>query len=126
MSISAVGSMREDVAPGDFVVVDQFFDRTRHRPDTFFTGGVAAHVMFADPVCKSLRAILLETGRSLGLKMHDGGTYLTMEGPQFSTRAESRIYRQWGVDVIGMSFPDGSTLGSSASPGAFSLLVSGA
>ncbi len=103
VSISAVGSMREDVHPGDFVVVDQFFDRTRHRPDTFFTGGVAAHVMFADPVCKSLRATLLETGRGLGLRMHDGGTYLNMEGPQFSTRAESRIYRQWGVDVIGMT-----------------------
>jgi 5'-methylthioadenosine phosphorylase len=103
VSISAVGSMREDVHPGDFVVVDQFFDRTRHRADTFFTGGVVAHVMFADPVCADLRKLLLATGRELGLTMHDGGTYVNMEGPQFSTRAESRTYRKWGVDVIGMT-----------------------
>jgi 5'-methylthioadenosine phosphorylase len=103
VSISAVGSMREDVHPGDFVVIDQFFDRTRHRADTFFTGGVVAHVMFADPVCADLRQLLLATGRELGLTMHDGGTYVNMEGPQFSTRAESRIYRKWGVDVIGMT-----------------------
>ena len=103
VSISAVGSMREDIAPGDFVVVDQFFDRTRHRHDTFFGGGVVAHVMFADPVCPEVRRALVETGRSLGLRMHDGGTYVNMEGPQFSTRAESRIYRTWGVDVIGMT-----------------------
>jgi 5'-methylthioadenosine phosphorylase len=103
LSVSAVGSMREDVAPGDFVVIDQFFDRTRHRADTFFGGGVVAHVMFADPVCPELRQTLLEAGRSLDLRLHDGGTYLNMEGPQFSTRAESRIYRQWGVDVIGMT-----------------------
>lgn len=103
VSISAVGSMREDVHPGDFVVIDQFFDRTRHRSDTFFEDGVVAHVMFADPVCGGLRKLLLATGRELGLKMHDGGTYLNMEGPQFSTRAESRIYRTWGVDVIGMT-----------------------
>jgi 5'-methylthioadenosine phosphorylase len=103
LSVSAVGSMREDIAPGDFVVIDQFFDRTRHRADTFFGGGVVAHVMFADPVCPELRGLLLEAGRSLGVRLHDGGTYLNMEGPQFSTRAESRIYRQWGVDVIGMT-----------------------
>ncbi|MFN0244443.1 MAG: S-methyl-5'-thioadenosine phosphorylase [Planctomycetota bacterium] len=103
LSISAVGSMREDVAPGDFVVVDQFFDRTRHRIDTFFGGGLVAHVGFADPVCAEVRRAALAAGRGLGLKMHDGGTYLNMEGPLFSTRAESRIYRQWGVDVIGMT-----------------------
>lgn len=103
VSISAVGSMREDVHPGDFVVIDQFFDRTRHRADTFYENGVVAHVMFADPVCGELRKLLLATGRELGLTMHDGGTYVNMEGPQFSTRAESRIYRQWGVDVIGMT-----------------------
>jgi len=103
VSISAVGSMREDVHPGDFVVIDQFFDRTRHRADTFFENGVVAHVMFADPVCGDLRRLLLATGRELGLTMHDGGTYVNMEGPQFSTRAESRIYRQWAVDVIGMT-----------------------
>ena len=103
VSVSAVGSMREDVAPGDFVLVDQFFDRTRHRVDTFFGEGVVAHVMFADPVCPEVRRTLLAAGTRLGLRMHDGGTYLNMEGPQFSTRAESRIYRGWGVDVIGMT-----------------------
>jgi 5'-methylthioadenosine phosphorylase len=103
LSVSAVGSMREEIAPGDFVVVDQFFDRTRHRPDTFFGEGCVAHVMFADPVCGELRGALLESGRKLGLRLHERGTYLNMEGPQFSTRAESRIYRQWGVDVIGMT-----------------------
>jgi 5'-methylthioadenosine phosphorylase len=103
VSVSAVGSMREDIAPGDFVVVDQFFDRTRHRQDTFFGQGVVAHVMFADPTCPEVRRSLLESGAELALRMHDGGTYLNMEGPQFSTRAESRIYRTWGVDVIGMT-----------------------
>jgi 5'-methylthioadenosine phosphorylase len=103
VSVSAVGSMREDIHPGDFVVIDQFFDRTRHRPDTFFTDGVVAHVMFADPVCAHVRQTLLAAGEQLGLRMHDGGTYINMEGPQFSTRAESKIYRKWGVDVIGMT-----------------------
>jgi 5'-methylthioadenosine phosphorylase len=103
VSVSAVGSMREDVAPGDFVIIDQFFDRTRHRQDSFFGDGVVAHVMFADPICPEVRRTLLAVGSELGLRMHDGGTYLNMEGPQFSTRAESRIYRGWGVDVIGMT-----------------------
>lgn len=103
VSVSAVGSMREDIEPGHFVLVDQFIDRTRHRPDTFFGDGIVAHVSFADPVCEPLRLILLEQARELGIKAHDGGTYLNMEGPQFSTRAESRLYRQWGVDVIGMT-----------------------
>jgi 5'-methylthioadenosine phosphorylase len=103
LSISAVGSMREDIAPGDFVVIDQFFDRTRHRVDSFFESGVVAHVMFADPVCEHVRQALLGGARAVGVKVHDGGTYLNMEGPQFSTRAESRIYRKWGVDVIGMT-----------------------
>jgi len=103
VSVSAVGSMREDVAPGDFVLVDQFFDRTRHRPDTFFTDGVVAHVSFADPVCEELRQVLLQSCARIDTKVHDGGIYLNMEGPQFSTRAESRIYRRWGVDVIGMT-----------------------
>ncbi len=103
LSVSAVGSMREDIAPGRFVIVDQFFDRTRHRADTFFGGGVVAHVMFADPVCPDVRRAVLKAGKSLDLDLVDGGTYLNMEGPQFSTRAESNIYRQWGVDVIGMT-----------------------
>ena len=103
LSVSAVGSMREDIVPGDFVVIDQFFDRTRHRPDTFFTDGVVAHVMFADPVCQHVREALLGAAADVGVRRHDGGTYLNMEGPQFSTRAESKIYRGWGVDVIGMT-----------------------
>ncbi|MCP3917839.1 MAG: S-methyl-5'-thioadenosine phosphorylase [bacterium] len=103
LSVSAVGSMREDIVPGDFVVIDQFFDRTRHRADTFFTDGCVAHVMFADPVCAQVRAALLEAARAAKITIHDGGTYMNMEGPQFSTRAESRIYRGWGVDVIGMT-----------------------
>ena len=103
VSVSAVGSMREDVHPGDFVVIDQFFDRTRHRLDTFFGEGVVAHVMFADPVCADVRRALVDAARETGVKVHDGGVYLNMEGPQFSTRAESRIYRGWGVDVIGMT-----------------------
>lgn len=103
VSVSAVGSMRKDIEPGDFVVIDQFFDRTRHRADTFFEDGVVAHVMFADPVCPRLRKTLLAAGKKLKLRMHDGGTYINMEGPQFSTRAESKIYRKWGVDVIGMT-----------------------
>ncbi|MDF1797950.1 MAG: S-methyl-5'-thioadenosine phosphorylase [Planctomycetota bacterium] len=103
LSVSAVGSMREDIVPGEFVVIDQFFDRTRHRVDTFFEEGCVAHVMFADPVCGSLRGDLLAAGAETGVKIHDGGTYVNMEGPQFSTRAESKIYRGWGVDVIGMT-----------------------
>ncbi len=103
LSVSAVGSMREDIAPGHFVVIDQFFDRTRHREDTFFGDGVVAHVLFADPVCEDLRRVLLEASRSAGVVVHDGGTYLNMEGPQFSTRAESKVYRSWGMDVIGMT-----------------------
>ena len=103
ISISAVGSMREDIVPGDFVLIDQFFDRTRHRVDTFFDEGVVAHVMFADPICEETRQALLQAAGSIWVKTHDGGTYINMEGPQFSTRAESNIYRKWGVDVIGMT-----------------------
>jgi 5'-methylthioadenosine phosphorylase len=103
VSVSAVGSLREDIAPGDFVAVDQFIDRTRHRPDTFFERGVVAHVMFADPTCGELRGVLVRAARDAGVRVHDGGTYVNMEGPQFSTRAESRLYRSWGADVIGMT-----------------------
>ena len=103
LSVSAVGSMREHIAPGDFVVIDQFIDRTRHRIDTFFGDGLVAHVMFADPVCPFVRQALLAAARKIEVKAHDGGTYLNMEGPQFSTRAESRLYRSWDVDVIGMT-----------------------
>ncbi len=103
VSVSAVGSMREDIVPGHFVLVDQFLDRTRHRPDTFFGGGVVAHVLFADPVCAEVRSALRDAARGVDVEVHEGGTYLCMEGPQFSTRAESRTYRSWGVDVIGMT-----------------------
>ncbi|MEZ6003374.1 MAG: S-methyl-5'-thioadenosine phosphorylase [Planctomycetota bacterium] len=103
VAVSAVGSMREHIAPGDFVVIDQFIDRTRHRADTFFERGVVAHVMFADPVCNDVRKALLTACKEVGGNVHEGGTYLCMEGPQFSTRAESNLYRSWGVDVIGMT-----------------------
>ena len=103
ISVSAVGSMREEIKPGHIVVVDQFFDRTRGRVSTFFGNGIVGHVEFADPVCPHLSSILYEAGQSVGASIHKGGTYICIEGPQFSTRAESRIYRKWGVDVIGMT-----------------------
>lgn len=103
ISVSACGSMREEIGIGDIVLADQFFDRTRGRADSYFDCGVAGHVMFADPVCGELSATLADAATELGLKVQRGGTYLCMEGPAFSTRAESRIYRQWGVDVIGMT-----------------------
>ena len=103
ISASAVGSMREDLPPRDIVIPDQFFDRTKGRISTFFGDGIVAHVSFADPTCPILGKQLLAAGQSVGARMHWGGTYLCMEGPQFSTRAESRIYQSWGVDVIGMT-----------------------
>ena len=103
LSASAVGSMREEVHPRDVVLPEQFLDRTRGRISTFFGDGVAAHVAFADPICEPTRRVLLEAAREGGARAHDGGTYLCMEGPAFSTRAESRLYRSWGVDVIGMT-----------------------
>ncbi|MBM4063543.1 MAG: S-methyl-5'-thioadenosine phosphorylase, partial [Planctomycetes bacterium] len=105
VGISAVGSMREDVRPGELVLVDQFIDRTRGRTheSTFFGDGCVAHAHFADPVFEPLRRLALAAARAAGAVAHDGGTYLCMEGPLFSTRAESRLYRSWGVDVIGMT-----------------------
>lgn len=103
ISVSAVGSMREDIEPGHIVVPSQFYDHTKHRKSTFFGNGVVAHVGFADPVCHGLSDILVNAGEKTGARMHRGGTYICMEGPQFSTRAESNIYRGWGVDVIGMT-----------------------
>jgi 5'-methylthioadenosine phosphorylase len=105
VGISAVGSMREDVRPGDLVLVDQFIDRTRGRTEesTFFGDGCVAHAHFADPVWEPLRQVALAAARAAGATVHDGGTYVCMEGPLFSTRAESRLYRSWGVDVIGMT-----------------------
>jgi 5'-methylthioadenosine phosphorylase len=103
LSASAVGSMREDIRPLDIVVPDQFFDRTTRRASTFFGDGLVAHVSFADPTCQVLGDALYAAGQAAGARVHRGGTYLCIEGPQFSTRAESRIYRSWGVDVIGMT-----------------------
>lgn len=104
VSASAVGSMREDIHPGDIVMVDQFLDRTRHRPNTYFDDdGVVAHVEFADPVDAALQNALYEAGQRVGARVHRGGTYVCIEGPQFSTRAESNMYRSWGVSVIGMT-----------------------
>ncbi len=103
LSISAVGSMKEEIKPGDLVVVDQFFDRTRNRISSFFGNGLAAHVGFGDPVCKELSSLTIKAARGPGVTVHPRGTYLCIEGPRFSTRAESQIFRSWGVDVIGMT-----------------------
>lgn len=103
ISVSAVGSLREEIAPGHVVVIDQFIDRTRSRPATFFEGGVVAHVAFGDPICPTLHGYLVEAAREAGAKVHEGGTYVCMEGPAFSTRAESNLYRSWGASVVGMT-----------------------
>ena len=103
VAISAVGSLREDFTPGDFVLVDQYIDRTFAREKSFFGPGCVAHVSLAHPTCARLSGICAEAARSAGAKVHQGATYLAMEGPQFSTRAESLMYRQWGADVIGMT-----------------------
>jgi 5'-methylthioadenosine phosphorylase len=103
LSASAVGSMKEAYAPTDIVFPDQFIDRTRHRPDTFFGNGIVGHVAFADPICNAAAKVMCDTGGEAGARVHAGGTYICIEGPQFSTRAESNLYRSWGVDVIGMT-----------------------
>ena len=104
ISVSAVGSMKEEIVPGHIVIPDQFFDRTQgKRASTFFGNGVTGHVQFADPVCSELSSVLFDAGQSAGATVHKGGTYICIEGPNFSTRAESMIYRSWGVDIIGMT-----------------------
>jgi 5'-methylthioadenosine phosphorylase len=103
VSVSAVGSLKEEHKPLDFVIPDQFFDRTRHRVDTFFGGGVVAHIAFADPVCGELARVVKGACQNGGVNGKLGGTYLCMEGPQFSTKAESNVYRKLGMDVIGMT-----------------------
>lgn len=103
ISVSAVGSMKEDIEPGHIVIVDQFYDRTRLRPNTFFGSGVVGHIEFADPVCPTLSDVLYAAAIKSNATVHKGGTYVCIEGPQFSTRAESNVYRSWGVDVIGMT-----------------------
>lgn len=103
LSVSAVGSLRQEIAPGHVVVPDQFIDRTSKRPSTFFGDGVVAHVQFADPFCAPLRDAVTEAAGAEDIRTHGRGTYVCMEGPQFSTRAESHLYRSWGADVIGMT-----------------------
>jgi len=104
LSVSAVGSMKEDIHPGDMIIVDQFIDRTRHSIDTFFDDdGVVAHVEFAKPIDAQLASSLAGAAKRAGATVHEGGVYLCMEGPQFSTRAESDLYRSWGASVIGMT-----------------------
>lgn len=103
IAVSAVGSLREDLAPGAFAVARQYIDRTRERPGTFFGDGVVAHVSLADPVCPRLSRMLIEAGQSISVPISDRATYVAVEGPQFSTRAESMLYRQWAADVIGMT-----------------------
>ncbi|MEP6645185.1 MAG: S-methyl-5'-thioadenosine phosphorylase [Acidobacteriaceae bacterium] len=103
VSVSAVGSLKEEHKPLEFVIPDQFFDRTRHRIDTFFGDGIVAHIAFADPICSELAKVVEGACKQVGVAGKRGGTYLCMEGPQFSTKAESNVYRSWGMDVIGMT-----------------------
>ena len=104
IAVSAVGSLREEIVPGEMVAPDQIIDQTRHdRPTTFFGDGIVAHVGFAEPFCADLSARLVAAGRAVGATVHAGGTYVAIEGPLFSTRAESRLYRSWGGSIIGMT-----------------------
>ena len=104
ISVSAVGSMKEEIVPGHIVIPDQFFDRTQgKRASTFFGNGVVGHVQFADPICNELAGLLADSATAVGATVHKGGTYICIEGPAFSTRAESKIFRSWGVDIIGMT-----------------------
>ena len=103
VSVSAVGSLREDIAPGHFILPDQFIDRTRLRASTFFDDSVVAHVSMADPICPCLHRELATACLASNIETHSSGSYLVMEGPQFSTRAESELYRSWGMDIIGMT-----------------------
>jgi 5'-methylthioadenosine phosphorylase len=103
LSASAVGSLKEEYKPADIVIPDQFFDRTKGRPSTFFGRGLVGHVGFAHPFCRILSGIVYDSGKKAGITIHKGGTYVCMEGPQFSTLAESMLYRSWGMDIIGMT-----------------------
>jgi 5'-methylthioadenosine phosphorylase len=103
IAVNAVGSFKSEIKPGDLVIPDQLIDRTRNRVNTFFGGGIVAHIQFADPFCKVLSSILYQAATETGATVHRGGTCIAMEGPAFSTRAESRLYRSWGADVIGMT-----------------------
>jgi len=103
ISLSAVGSLKEEHHPQEFVIPDQFFDRTRGRISTFFGEGLVAHISFADPICPEMSGVITGACRTSGVNVKQGGTYLCMEGPAFSTKAESNVYRSWGMDVIGMT-----------------------
>jgi 5'-methylthioadenosine phosphorylase len=103
ISINSVGSFKEEIKPGDLLIPDQLIDRTSQRINTFFSGGIVAHIQFADPVCAELSKILHDSAKDAGASVHPRGTYVVMEGPAFSTRAESRLHRSWGADVIGMT-----------------------
>ncbi|PWH20856.1 MAG: S-methyl-5'-thioadenosine phosphorylase [Ardenticatenia bacterium] len=103
ISVSACGSLREDFAPRDVVIPDQLFDRTRGRPLSFFGNGLVVHISFAEPFCSRLSALLYQAVKATGARVHNGGAFITIEGPRFSTKAESRVYRQWGMDIIGMT-----------------------
>ena len=103
VSVSAVGSLKEEHKPTEFVIPDQFFDRTRHRIDTFFGHGIVAHIAFGEPVCGEMASVVHSACKKAGVTGKLGGTYICMEGPQFSTKAESNVYRSWGMDVIGMT-----------------------
>ena len=103
ISVGAVGSLNGEIQPLDLVIPDQLIDRTRVRDSTFFTNGIVAHIAFAEPFCPVLSQILFEAATKAGAKVHKGGTYLAMEGPQFSTQAESQLYRSWGADIVGMT-----------------------
>ncbi len=103
LSISACGSLKEEIKPRDFVLPDQLYDRTKFRKPTFFGNGIVGHISFAQPYCESLRKLVYSCAKSLGITMHYGGTYVCIEGPQFSTKAESNVYRSYGFDIIGMT-----------------------
>ncbi len=124
LALSAIGSLREELAPGHFVAVDQFIDRTHARADSFFGEGLVAHVSLADPVCPRLSALATEAARGAGATVHPAGCYVAIEGPQFSTRAESRMYRAWGADVIGMTaMPEGRLAREAGLPYAILAMV---
>lgn len=100
---SAVGSLRQDYKPGDFVLTDQFIDRTKDRPDTFYEGGQICHISAADPICPTLHDYILDYAKKIGILIHNSGTYVCVNGPRFSTRAESKLFKQWGCDLVGMT-----------------------
>jgi 5'-methylthioadenosine phosphorylase len=100
---SAVGSLRQDYKPGDFVLTDQFIDRTKDRPDTFYEGGQICHISSADPICPTLHDYIIDYAKKIGIPIHTSGTYVCVNGPRFSTRAESKLFKQWGCDLVGMT-----------------------